>query len=131
MTVIDASAVVSLILGEQPQAFRVNERLERASSLHTVHLLDIEVLSALRRLVHRGELTESEAHDAIQFWERLSVTRYPHAALRERIWTLRDNLTPYDVSYVALAETLDAPLVTTDGRLARAPGHSARVEYIT
>ena len=58
----------------------------------------------------------------------MRATRYPHAALLPRIWDLRENLTAYDASYVALAETLDAPLVTADARLARAPGHRATVE---
>lgn len=58
----------------------------------------------------------------------MRLTRYPHAPFWARIWQLRDNLTAYDAAYVALAEALDAPLITTDGRLARASGHRATVE---
>jgi predicted nucleic acid-binding protein len=58
----------------------------------------------------------------------MSVTRYPVAALLTRIWRLRDNLTAFDAAYIALAEALDAPVLTTDAALARSSGHRARVE---
>lgn len=58
----------------------------------------------------------------------MRLARYSHAPFVERIWELRDNLSAYDAAYIALSEALDAPIVTTDGPLARAPGHNARVE---
>ena len=97
-------------------------------ALHVPHLFDVEVLHALRRLTLSGLVSESRCHRALKALSDLRVTRYPHAPLVHRIWELRDNLTAYDAAYVALAEALDAPLVTTDGRLARTPGHRARVE---
>lgn len=60
----------------------------------------------------------------------LPLTRYPHAPFVGRAWALRENITAYDAAYVALAEALDAPLLTTDGRLARSTGHNARMEFV-
>ena len=96
--------------------------------LHVPHLFDVEVLHAIRRHTLRGVLTVARSYQASEALRSMRATRYPHAALLSRIWELRDNLTAYDATYVALAETLDAPLVTTDGRLARTSGHGATVE---
>lgn len=86
------------------------------------------MLHALRRQVLRGCLTQDRAFLALKRLRETRLTRYPHTPFIERIWELRENITAYDASYIALSETLDAPLMTTDGRLARAPGHRARVE---
>ena len=88
----------------------------------------MEVLHALRRLVARGELAEARAAQALADFVALGVTRYPHVALRSRVWELRFVLSAYDGAYVALAEALDAPVVTTDEGLARSSGHCATVE---
>ena len=69
-------------------------------------------------------------HRIIEDLLELSLTRYPHDVLLFRVWELRDNLTAYDAAYVALAEALDAPLVTCDGKIASASGHHARVEVV-
>ena len=76
----------------------------------------------------KGLITESRGDQALEDLVDLSLTRYPHDMLLSRIWALRDNLTAYDAAYVALAEALDAPLVTCDTKIAAAPGHRARVE---
>lgn len=130
MIVVDASAVLELLLGTAI-APRVTARLlDQAESLHAPHLLDIEVAQVLRRFAAAGELTATRGREALDDLDALPITRYPHDILLPRIWELRANLTAYDAAYVALAEALDAPLLTTDARLARAPGHRARVELM-
>ncbi len=86
------------------------------------------MLQTLRRHTFAGLLSEYRSRRALKALSDMRVTRYPHAPLVKRIWELRENLTAYDAAYVALAEALDAPLITTDERLARTPGHNARVE---
>lgn len=130
MIVLDASAVVELVLrtpaGEQVMA----RLLAEGGTAHVPELLDVEVLHALRRVVQTGQVTAHRAERGIDFLARLGCERYGVAPLRRRIWQLRDNLTAYDATYVALAEALDATLVTRDARLARAPGVGARVEVV-
>ena len=92
------------------------------------HLLDLEVGQVLRRLAREGAVSAQRGEEAIQDLLDLRVTRYPHFVLLPRIWQLRDNLSAYDAAYVALAEELDATLLTRDARLVSAPGHSAQVE---
>ena len=106
----------------------VGDRMNSADGgIHVPHLFEIEVLSALRRHAVDGPSQER----GVKFIEDLTsmrLTRYPHTALLPRVWELRNNITAYDAAYVALAETLDAPLVTLDARLARAPGIRAAIE---
>lgn len=98
--------------------------------LHAPHLLDVEVAQVLRHQVATGIVPVGRAREALQDLSDLRIRRYPHVLFLRRIWELRDNLTAYDAVYVALAEALDAPLLTCDGKLALAPGHRARVEVI-
>ena len=90
--------------------------------------MDLEVLHALRRQALLGTLSRERSSEALTDLGDISFARYPHTPLVGRIWELRENLTAYDAAYVALAEALDAPLVTTDGRLAQAPGVRAAIE---
>jgi len=129
LIVLDASPVVSILLEQGSDAELIRGRVEKpGESVHVPHLLDIEVLSALRRHTLRGILSPERSAIALQDLWNIRMTRYPHIALLHRIWGLRDNLTAYDAAYIALAEALDAPLITVDGRLAQAPGHRATVE---
>lgn len=108
---------------------RIAARLAAAGeTLHAPHLLDLEVGQALRRLLRRGALSDARAMDALTDMSALGVRRYPHTRLLGRIWELRANVSVFDAAYVALAEALDAPLITADQALARAPGHRARIE---
>lgn len=102
--------------------------LTHKASFHAPHLVDLEVAHTLRRLVFRDGLPQERARQALMDLVGFRLRRYPHQVLLPRVWTLRENLTAYDAAYVALAESLDATLLTRDGRIARAPGHSARVE---
>lgn len=101
--------------------------LAPAEVLHAPHLLDVEVTQVLRRLEQADTVSSGRAQEALDDLRALRIVRHPTLALLDRIWELRRNLSAYDALYVALAEALDAPLVTTDQRLSRAPGHSARV----
>ena len=127
MIVLDASAAVDLIAADAPSAGLV-DRVLAAGELHAPHLIDVEIAQALRRLAAAGALSGDRATDALRDAALLPVRRYPHLALVERAWELRHSLGVYDGVYVALAELLEAPLVTCDGRLARASGHAAVVE---
>ncbi len=128
MIVLDASAVVELLLGT-PRAAHLAARLATPlETVHAPHLIDLEVASALRALEARGVVTAVDAARAIGEWLALDLVRYPHDALLPRIWQLRGNLTAYDAAYVALAEHLGAPLATCDARLASAPGNRAAIE---
>jgi len=133
MLVVDASALCELILG-RPAGAAVGEHLVRhAFALHAPHLVDVEVLSALRRLVASGEASADRAGEAIADLQDLPIERYRHDILAPRIWQLRENLTAYDACYVALAEGLadrPVPLLTADGRLARAMSSHSEVPVL-
>lgn len=88
-------------------------------------------MNALRRLLAAGAVAEPPTRMALIRLRTLDVRRWEHEPLVGRAWQLREILTPYDAMYVALAEVLDAPLLTTDGRLARSTGHRAAVELIS
>ena len=129
MIVLDAAAAVAVLLNVGPEARLIRERISQPDeTLHVPHLLDIEVLHALRRHNLGGALPAERARLALNRLRQTRLIRYSHTPFLGRIWELRENLTAYDAAYVALAEALDAPLVTMDVRLAQAPGNRATVE---
>lgn len=128
MIVLDASAAVDWLL-QTPAGQRIEARIYADDeTLHSVHLLDVEVVQVMRRLVRQGTLSSQRAEEAIQDLAALRVTRYAPALLLQRIWQLRENLSAYDAAYVALAEELQAPLITRDQGIAMVPGCRAAVE---
>jgi len=128
MIVLDASAAIDWLL-QTPAGQRIEQRIyARQDTLHSVHLLDVEFLQVLRRLVRQGILGPGRAAQAIEDLLALRITRHAPALLLRRIWRLRQNLTACDAAYVALAEELRVPLITRDQRIAAAPGHAAAVE---
>jgi predicted nucleic acid-binding protein len=129
--VMDASAVVELLLQTPVAASMAEEILLSPSDLHAPHLVDAEVAQVLRRLCSWEEVPESRALEALQDLRDLPLVRHSHELLLDRAWELRDNLTIYDGVYVALAELLDMPLLTRDRRIAAAPGHGATVRVIS
>ena len=129
MIVPDASAVVAVLLNLGSDTPRIRERMDRAGDdIHAPHLFEIEVVSVLRRYALSGKLPLARAHLALDRLSTLKVSYYPHTAMLSRVWELRDNVSAYDAAYIALAETLEATLVTRDARLACAPGIRAEVE---
>ena len=99
-------------------------------TFHAPHLLDVEVSQALRRLVRAGDIRADRAHEALHDLIDLDIRRHPHTHFLGRAWELRDNVTAYDAMYIALAEAIDAPLITCDAPLSGAPGHAARIEIV-
>lgn len=134
MIVLDASAAVDVLLNFQPNAMRMRDRIRQEDSggprenLHVPHLFAAEVLHALRRLTLAGHVSETRGNRAVHAMLNMRLTRYPHEPFVWRIWELKENVSAYDAEYVALAETLDAPLITTDRRLAQASAHDAKIE---
>ena len=127
MIVVDTSAAIAALAARPPVEDLV-ARLRDDGDLHAPHLIDVEVIHALRRLVAAGELTEDRAADVRSDFADLAIVRYAHHPLADRMWELRQTFSAYDAAFVALAEALGASLVTCDGRLARAGGHQARIE---
>lgn len=125
MIVTDASAVVDFLVDGGSRGEWVASQF--VTELHAPHLLDAEVTSALRTLVSRGALRAQRARIALDAFVDLEIARHPMTALLGRGWALRDVVAAYDAMYVVLAEALRAPLVTTDGRLARTIGHQATI----
>jgi predicted nucleic acid-binding protein len=128
--VVDASAVIEWLLWTS-RGIRIDQRLfSKQVTLHAPHLLDVEVAQVLRRYARDGIITVQRGQEALEDLSDLSLHRYPHDFLMPRVWELRPNLTAYDAVYVALAEVVNAPLVTCDAKIASAPGHHAFVEVI-
>ena len=130
MIVVDASALLEFLLQTSLGA-RVEARLfGEEDELHVPHLLDVEIAQGLRRLVRTDEVSSGRAEEAIADLTDLDLHRHAHLDLLDRAWKLRDNISAYDAMYVALAEAIEAPIVTCDSPLAKAPGHRARIEVI-
>jgi predicted nucleic acid-binding protein len=130
MIVVDASAVLEALL-RTPAAKAVDKFLfDPRQTLHAPHLLDVEIAQVIRRYAANGEIDGERGRAALVDLADFPLRRYPHDFLLQRVWDLRNNLTAYDAVYVALAEALDAPLLTRDRSLAAAAGHHARVELV-
>ena len=130
MIVLDASAAIEWLL-QSPAGIKIDKRiLAPPESLHAPHLLDIEVAQVLRRYVREKMISAQRGQEALEDLAGLPLERYPHDFLIPRVWALRATLTAYDAVYVALAELLDARLLTCDRKIASASGHSADVEVI-
>jgi predicted nucleic acid-binding protein len=124
--VLDASAAADYLLDAGTRGEWARAQVAGADSLHAPDLLDYEVVAVIRRRALGRTVPSDRAQRAVSDFADLRVNRYP--PLLDRMWSLHRVLTSYDAAYVALAEALDAPLVTTDERLARSQGHDARIE---
>ena len=123
--VVDASLLVDALIDIARFAGSIT-----GVELHAPVTIDAEVLQALRRRWLLGQFDDREAETMIEVFRAREIVRYPVEPLVSRMWSLRRNITAYDASYVALAESLKLPLITRDRRLARSSGHAARIEYI-
>jgi predicted nucleic acid-binding protein len=114
--VIDCSAIMDVLLGAGTDA----EKTFDGTRLHAPGVIDFEVASTLRRLVRMEAIAPNAARDVLDQWATLDIARHPAEQLLVRMWDLRHNFSAYDASYVALAEAMDAPLLTADKRMALA-----------
>jgi predicted nucleic acid-binding protein len=130
MIVVDASLILDLLL-RTSSAEAIGRRLFRANeTLHAPHLIDVEILEVLRRYWLNKAIDSERAGEAIRDFYDLPIERYAHELLSLRVWELKANLTAYDAVYLALAELLEAPLVTADSRMSKAPNARVAIEVI-
>ena len=129
MIVVDSSIVASALADDGPDGDRARSRLMN-EELAAPELIDLEVASVWHRALRAGRLPERRASQALADLGAAPLARARHGPLMARLWELRDNLTPYDAAYVALAEILDTVLVTADKRLAKASGIECEVELL-
>jgi predicted nucleic acid-binding protein len=127
--VVDASVLVVALADDGPHGDQARGRL-KGERLAMPELADLEVASVLRRQIRAGVIDARRAGLALDDLAALPARRAPHRPLLARCWELRDNLTPYDAAYVALAEAMRATLLTGDHRLARAPGTHCDIEIL-
>jgi predicted nucleic acid-binding protein len=130
MIVADASVILNAVVDDAPTRSAARARLLREDAVLVPHLVDVEVLSALRRMESGGLITSDRALDAAVDLVDLPLRRHPNWVLTGRAWAHRANLTMYDAVYVALAETHGCPLVTADSRIARAPNVACPIEVL-
>lgn len=130
MIVVDASAVLEVLLRTPSAAEVEGEMFGARDGLHAPHLLDLEIAQVLRRYCRCGDLRPGRAREALTDLADLPIARYPHDIFLSRVWELRGHVTAYDAAYIALAEALGATLLTRDARLAAAGGHRARVRLV-
>lgn len=130
VAVVDASALVACFVDDGPTGRGLRARL-RMDRLAAPEVLYLEVANALKKARARGALDERRSAEALRDLLGLSLRSFPHSPFLARIWELRENLSPYDAAYVALAEALRKPLLTADRRLARAPGVRCEVELLS
>lgn len=126
MLVVDASAVVELLMASSVGSAVGEFAFSSEEPLAAPQLLDIEVLHVIRRFHRTGLLSLERSEQVLGDLADLAITRYGHEFLRSGIWRLRNNVTAYDAAYIALAELLEAPILTCDGKLARSAGHGVR-----
>ncbi|GAA1211664.1 type II toxin-antitoxin system VapC family toxin [Prauserella alba] len=128
--VLDASALVEVMAARDPNPALMRRVFTGRAA--APELIDVEVLNSVRKHVHRGVMEAGVAEHVVAKLGQFPVERSPHRALVRRVWELRHAVTPYDATYIALAEELDIPVVTTDARLGGSNGHAVEVEvYLT
>jgi len=125
--VVDASAIIEVLLNTTTGDELSRYLFATGQTLHVPHLTDVEVLQVLRRYSIGKTLDRKRAGEAFDDYRAMPLTRYAHSVLLPRVWELRHNLTAYDAVYVALAEALDATLVTCDRGLGSVAGHHAAI----
>jgi len=128
--VVDASALIEALLRPEAAESLARRLYAPRQTLHAPHLIDAEVAQVVRRYTMSGAIDHERGGAAIKDLADFPIRRYPHGFLLSRVWDLRNNLSANDAIYVALAEALDAPLLTRDQRLAATAGHFVQVECV-
>ncbi len=131
MLVIDASAAIEILIESETGIRWRDKMLNSSESLCAPHLIDVEVMNGLRRLSATRTALAPAAGRAASLFVDLPILRFGHVPLLPRIWALRNNISAYDATYVALAEVLNVPLVTSDAKLAATRGHTAEMILMT
>jgi predicted nucleic acid-binding protein len=131
MMVLDASLALELALRSAKGAMATRMILREGEELHAPHLIDIEFTHTLRRMVREKEVDPGAAQQTLDDFLDFALERHAHTTFLPRIWLLRNALSAYDAAYVALAESLAAPLLTCDARLSRSHGHHAEVRLVS
>jgi len=128
--VIDASVLANVVGDDGPDGRRARRELRAAGNLAAPDLVDVETVAVLRKRWLAGSISEGRFAAAVRDLEDLDVDRYPVLRFMRRAWELRANVTPYDATYVALAETLNCELWTADQRLAKASGPACSIRVL-
>ena len=127
---MDASVLFAALAGDAAGGDRARSLMSGASDIHVPHLVDLEVLSILRRFVRTGAMSEARCLAVVDNLRSLPLRRYPQLPFAARIWQLRDGLSSYDAAYVAVAEAVGCHLVTADRRLAQAQGPTCPIDVL-
>lgn len=130
LSVVEASVLVAYYAADEPRHAEVARRLSVGDQLFAAAHLDAEVVSALRGLARKFPMLSLMVHEALRHLAAFPIRRVPLAPLVDRMWELRDNITPYDAAYVALAEELSCPLITCDAKLAASSGSRCEFDLI-
>lgn len=131
MIVVDASVLADALADYGPDGHAARAAIRGAGDLAAPDLVDVETVSVLRKLWLAGDLTDTHFSAAVDDLADVPIVRYPTLPLVRRAYDLRDNVSPYDASYVALAEALACPLVTADARLTKAPGLMCEIDVVS
>jgi len=130
MIAVDASALADWLLQTPGRSVAVAAELEGQEDLHTLDFASLEVASVVRRMLLAGDLTPIRGGEVLDDMASAPLVRHPSTPLIPRVWELRATHSAYDAAYVALAEILEVPLVTTDAALARSHGHAAHIRLV-
>ena len=127
--VVDASSLYEVV-ADTARANDVRARLGTDPDHAAPSVVDVEVISIIRRDHLRGRLDSTAAAQAVQDLRDWPGERFAHRPLLDRVWELRQTVRTWDAFYVALAEVMQATLITSDSRLARAPGPRCAIEVV-
>ena len=131
LAVIDASILTAFYAADDPRRDAVSARLVAGDALFAPAHVDAEVVSALRGIARRNPVVRTAVPGALRHLAGFPIRRMPLAPMLQRMWELQDNITPYDAAYVALAERLDGPLITCDGKLTAVKGARCTFDLVT
>jgi predicted nucleic acid-binding protein len=131
MIVVDASVLANVIGDDGADGQRARREVRAAGELAAPDLVDPETVSVLRKRWRAGTISDDRFALGVRDLEDLDLDRYPALRFMRRAWELRANVTPYDATYVALAEILGCELWTADQRLAKAPGPACRIRVLS